>query len=218
MNIPPGTVIKSQHGFSNYILVLQGGKIFAKGTAEKSILMTADIFNASAGHGGGLIINGKGRLSGVAGETATGTTEINSAYLYGGDTDADSSEEFTYVRLEYCGARSGPEIEHNGLTLNGVGSGTIIKDIFILESGDDGIQFFGGAVNVMNLLVVTPSDNMFAMTQGYSGRIDNCYGNGEASYTSFEVLGKRCNQNKGPSDRHYYKCSGERNRAGARFS
>lgn len=186
LNIPAGTVIKSQKGFSNYILVLQGGKIFAKGTAEKPIVMTADVSNAGSGYWGGLIINGKAKISGVAGKTATGTTEINSAYLYGGNNDEDSSGELTYVRLEYCGARSSAEIEHNGLTLNGVGNGTKIENIYILESADDGIEFFGGAVHVKNLLVVNPDDDMFDMTQGYSGTLENCYGIWETGYTSTE--------------------------------
>lgn len=147
LNIPAGTVIKSQKGFSNYILVLQGGKIFAKGTAEKPVVMTADVPDAGAGYWGGLVINGRAKISGVSGQTATGTTEINPAYLYGGDNDSDSSGELTYVKLAYCGARSSADIEHNGLTLNGVGSGTKIENIYILESADDGIEFL--AVRLM---------------------------------------------------------------------
>jgi hypothetical protein len=186
LNIPAGTVIKSQKGFSNYILVLQGGKIFAKGTAEKPVVITADVPDAGAGYWGGLVINGRAKISGVSGQTATGTTEINPAYLYGGDNDSDSSGELTYVKLAYCGARSSADIEHNGLTLNGVGSGTKIENIYILESADDGIEFFGGAVDVKNLLVVNSDDDMFDMTQGYSGTIDNCYGIWETGYTSTE--------------------------------
>lgn len=39
LNIPAGTTIKAQQGFSNYILVLQGGKINAKGTATAPVKM-----------------------------------------------------------------------------------------------------------------------------------------------------------------------------------
>jgi len=67
-----------------------------------------------------------------------------------------------------------------------VGSGTKIENIYILESADDGIEFFGGAVHVKNLLVVNPDDDMFDMTQGYSGGIENCYGIWETGYTSTE--------------------------------
>ncbi len=57
----------------------------------------------------------------------TGSTEINSAYSYGGDNAADNSGEITYLILEYTGARSSADVEHNGLTLNGVGNGTKIE-------------------------------------------------------------------------------------------
>jgi uncharacterized protein YcfL len=43
LTIPAGTVIKAEKGFSNYILVLQGGKIYVNGTADKPVVMTADI-------------------------------------------------------------------------------------------------------------------------------------------------------------------------------
>ena len=172
LNIPAGTVIKAQKGFNSYVLVLQGGKINARGTASAPITFTADISNAQQGYWGGLIINGKAPLAG--GEK--GSTEINTSFLYGGDIANDNSGELTYVKLEYTGARSSADVEHNGLTLNGVGSGTKIENIFIPNSSDDGIEFFGGTVNVKNLLVVNSDDDMFDFTQGYTGTLENAYG------------------------------------------
>lgn len=182
LNIPAGTVIKAKKGFSNYILVLQGGKINATGTAEKPVVFTADINDAGQGYWGGLIINGRAPLSGGT----TGSTEINSAYSYGGTNAADNSGVLRYVKIEYTGARSSANVEHNGLTLNGVGSGTKIENIFIPNSADDGIEFFGGSVNVKNLLVVNSDDDMFDMTQGYNGTLENAYGIWEAGYSSGE--------------------------------
>lgn len=181
LTIPAGTVIKAQEGFSSYILVLQGGKIFVNGTAEKPVRMTS-VSSKKSGAWGGLIINGRAPLSG--GET--GTTEINSAYQYGGADAADNSGVLTYLSIEYAGARSSADVEHNGLTLNGVGNGTKIENIYILESADDGIEFFGGSVDVTNLLVVNSDDDMFDFTQGYTGTLKNCYGIWEADYSSTE--------------------------------
>lgn len=175
-------MIKAKNGFSNYILVLQGGKINARGTAEKPITLTADIENAKQGHWGGLIINGKAPLSGGT----KGSTEINSAYSYGGDNVSDSSGELTYVKIEYTGARSSANVEHNGLTLNGVGNGTKIENIYIPYGADDGIEFFGGSVNVKNLLVVDSDDDMFDFTQGYTGTLENAYGIWQKGYSSSE--------------------------------
>lgn len=181
LNIEAGTVIKAKKGFSNYLLVLQGGKINANGTAANPIRFTADIENAGAGYWGGLIINGRAPLSG-----GVGSTEINSAYVYGGDNPADNSGVLTYVILEYTGNRSSADVEHNGLTLNGVGNGTKIENIYIPEGADDGIEFFGGSVNVKNLLVVNSDDDMFDFTQGYNGTLENCYGIWTKGFTSTE--------------------------------
>lgn len=182
LNIPAGTVIKAEKGFNSYILVLQGGKINAKGTADKPITITANIPNGQQGHWGGLIINGKAPLSGGT----TGSTEINSSFLYGGNVTNDNSGEITYLKLEYTGARSSADVEHNGLTLNGVGSGTKIENIFIPNGSDDGVEFFGGSVNVTNLLVVNSDDDMFDFTQGYTGTLENAYGIWEAGFVSSE--------------------------------
>ncbi|MGB6093429.1 MAG: hypothetical protein WBF83_06690 [Moheibacter sp.] len=182
LNIPAGTMIKAKKGFNNYILVLQGGKINVNGTAEKPVTMTADIENAEPGHWGGLIINGRAPLSGGT----IGSTEISSAHQYGGSNPNDSSGSITYLTLAYTGARSSADVEHNGLTLNGVGSGTVIENIYIPYGADDGVEFFGGSVNVKNLLVVDSDDDMFDFTQGYTGTLENAYGIWQNGYTSTE--------------------------------
>lgn len=182
LNIPAGTTIKAKKGFNNYILVLQGGQINVQGTAERPVTMTADIENAEPGHWGGLIINGKAPLAGGT----IGSTEVSSAYQYGGNNPDDNSGNITYLILAYTGARSSADVEHNGLTLNGVGRGTKIENIYIPYSADDGVEFFGGTVNVKNLLVVDSDDDMFDFTQGYTGTLENAYGIWQTGYTSTE--------------------------------
>ena len=90
------------------------------------------------------------------------------------------------MELRFTGARSSADIEHNGLTLNGVGRGTTIKNLYITDGADDAIEFFGGTVNVENILAVNCDDDMFDFTQGYKGTLSNCYGVWEAGYTSTE--------------------------------
>lgn len=183
LTIPAGTTIKAKKGFNSYILVLQGGKIYANGTAENPVTMTADIADAEPGYWGGLIINGRAPLAGGT----TGSTEISSAFPYGGTKADDNSGKLTYLIIDYAGARSSADVEHNGLTLNGVGNGTVIENIFIRYSADDGVEFFGGTVNVKNLLVVDSDDDMFDFTQGYAGTLENAYGIWQAGYTSTEA-------------------------------
>lgn len=178
-----GTTVKCGKGFDKYILVLQGGKIEATGTESKPIVFTSAESSPAAGDWGGIIINGRAPLSGGG----TYATEINNDYLYGGTDAADNSGRLSYVKIEYAGASSGSDdIEHNGLTLNGVGNGTQIDHIYVLESADDAIEFFGGSVNVTNLLAVNPDDDMFDFTQGYNGELKDCYGIWADGYTSTE--------------------------------
>lgn len=187
LTIPAGMTIKAKEGFGNYLLVERGGKIMAEGTAEAPITFTAeDETNAGPGYWGGLIINGKARISGVAGTITEGATEIDNNKPYGGDDNADNSGVLKYVKLLYTGARSSADIEHNGLTLNAVGNGTVIENLYIADGADDAIEFFGGSVNVTGLLAVNCDDDMFDFTQGYCGTLKNCYGRWEAGFTSTE--------------------------------
>ncbi len=185
LTIPAGTTIVANKGFNNYILVLQGGQIFVNGTAEKPVKMTLNTDapgTTTNDRWGGLVINGRAPLT--AGQT--GNTEISNIFPYGGNQPADDSGDITYLILEYTGAKATGDVEHNGLTLNGVGNGTKIENIFVVNGSDDGIEFFGGTVNVSNILVVNSDDDMFDFTFGYSGKLTNAYGIWEAGYSSVE--------------------------------
>lgn len=187
--IPAGTTIKASEGFGSYIIVLQGGKIYVNGTADKPVIMTSDDGNTdkASGYWGGLIINGKAKISGASDVTApTYACEMNSKYMYGGNDDTDNSGSITYLEILYGGARSSADIEHNGLTLDAVGSGTTIHDVYILENADDGVECFGGCVDLKNILVVNQDDDCFDNTQGYHGTWTNMYGIWEKGYTSTE--------------------------------
>lgn len=183
LTIPAGTKIKARKGFDNYILVEQGGKIYIKGTAEKPVKIVPDNEQPNqAGYWGGLVINGYAPIT----NGNTNNTEIDPSKPYGGNNPADNSGEITYLVLDGTGARSSANIEHNGLTLNAVGNGTKIENLYIPYAADDGIEFFGGTVNVTNLLVVNADDDMFDFTEGYSGIVKNAYGIWEQGHISTE--------------------------------
>lgn len=189
LNIPAGTTIKASEGFGTYIIVNQGGKINVNGTASQPVIMTSDDNNTTgaSGYWGGIIINGKAKIAGEDGVVKTASCEMNANYLYGGSDDADNSGSITYLMIKYAGARSSSEVEHNGLTLDAVGSGTTIENVFILESADDGVECFGGTVALKNFLVVNSDDDCFDNTQGYRGSWTNMYGIWEDGYTSTET-------------------------------
>lgn len=188
LTIPAGTTIEAIAGGTDiYILVERGGKIIANGTAANPITFTSSAATPAAGDWGGIIINGRSTISKQAGAAGEAATEINNAILFGGDNPADNSGILNHVIIEYTGARIDDESEHNGLTLNGVGSGTTIANIYLRYSDDDAIEFFGGTVNASNILVVNCTDDMFDFSQGYSGTVTNAYGIREADYLAVTV-------------------------------
>lgn len=188
LTIPAGTTIEAIAGGTDvYVLVERGGKIIADGTAAKPIVFTSAAASPQAGDWGGVIVNGKAPLSRQAGAESNAATEINNSILFGGNVPADNSGILNYVQISYTGARIDDESEHNGLTLNGVGSGTVISNIYLTFGDDDAIEFFGGTVNVSNILVVNCTDDMFDFSQGYVGTVTNAYGIREASYTAVTV-------------------------------
>ena len=118
-----------------------------------------------AGAWGGIHICGKAH-SNVEG--GTGKSEIGDA-TYGGNDDADNSGVLKYLRIEYSGYAFDSEHEANGFTFYGVGNGTTIEYCQAYKGSDDGFEFFGGSVNVKNVIAVSCSDDSFDWTEGWNG-------------------------------------------------
>ena len=145
----------------DYILVKQGGKINAVGTADKPIVMTSTL--TKEGAWGGIHICGKAQTN-----VGTGVSEIGDA-PYGGKDDNDNSGTLKYVRIEYSGYAFNAEKEANGITFYGVGNGTTVDHCEAYKGSDDGFEFFGGTVNISNMVVVSCSDDSYDWTEGWRG-------------------------------------------------
>lgn len=171
LTIPAGTQIKAVAGGTQvYIGIKQGAKIMAEGTAAQPIVITSNASSPSAGDWGGLVVAGKAQIN--AGDTAT--SEVGN-FTYGGSDDADNSGVIKYMRLEYTGAAINTESEFNGFSFYAVGSGTVVENIQAHKGADDGIEFFGGTVNVTNLVVTDAQDDSVDWTEGFRGTLENVY-------------------------------------------
>lgn len=180
LKLNPGTVIKAAAGGTDvFVLVEQGAKINAQGTAASPITFTSNAATPEPGDWGGVILCGKAPISGGG----TAVTEVVD-HFYGGTDASDNSGSFTYVKIQYSGARINGEKEFNGLTLYAVGSGTTINNVAIYNGDDDAIEWFGGTVNVEDLLCVNAKDDMIDWTQGYTGHITNAYAIREQAYVA----------------------------------
>lgn len=175
LTIPAGTVIRAAAtGDEVYLAISQGAKIMAEGTSSDPIIFTSNSTTPKAGNWGGLILLGKAPINSVTGGTATSTSEIASL-PYGGDVPNDNSGTLRYVRVEYSGGKADGQSENNGFSFYGVGNGTTVEYIQMFEGKDDGVEFFGGTVNVNNVSVVNAEDDSIDWTEGYSGTITDAY-------------------------------------------
>ncbi|WP_343694070.1 hypothetical protein [Flavobacterium sp.] len=171
--IPAGTVIKSSataEATSLYIAVERNAKININGTAAKPVIMTSGKTNPAQSDWGGLIIAGNGKVN--TGDN--GTSEVG-GLSYGGNDNADSSGNINFLKISYTGSKYTSEKEYNGVSFFGVGSGTVVSDIYTFESGDDGIEFFGGAVNASNLVIINSYDDSLDFADGWQGTATNVY-------------------------------------------
>jgi len=184
LNIEAGTIIKGKESPSSSdnataLIITRGAKINAIGTAEQPIIFTTEIDDVSddfdllttdRGFWGGLIILGYGQIANSTPETRVeGIPDGETRAIFGGDNDADNSGILRYVSIRHGGAELSPGDEINGLTLGAVGSGTTIEYIEVVANKDDGIEFFGGAVNVRNAAVSFCGDDCFDWDLGWRG-------------------------------------------------
>ncbi|MFP4470594.1 MAG: hypothetical protein ACLFPE_07915 [Bacteroidales bacterium] len=181
LTIEPGTVIRARTGQADKasaLIVARGGRIIAKGTAEDPIIFTVEgddlqgsIPLETRGLWGGLIILGNAPLN-VSGNEAfiEGISISEPRAVFGGDNPEDNSGVLQYVSIRHGGTHIGEGNEINGLTLGGVGSGTLIDYVEIISNADDGVEFFGGTVNCRHLAVAFCGDDAFDFDMGYQGK------------------------------------------------
>ncbi|WP_460501419.1 T9SS C-terminal target domain-containing protein, partial [Hymenobacter agri] len=169
LTIEPGTIIKGDLGNKGTLIIRQGAKINAAGTASQPIVFTSNqpASSRAPGDWGGIILLGR------APQNLPGTPTIEGGVVgtFGGTDPLDNSGVMQYVRIEYPGVAFLPDNEINGLTLGGVGAGTTIDHIQVTGSGDDSFEWFGGTVNAKYLIALAGTDDDFDTDNGFSGRV-----------------------------------------------
>ncbi|MFA0961786.1 hypothetical protein AB9P05_08255 [Roseivirga sp. BDSF3-8] len=187
LTIEPGTVIKGQTGqgsSASALIVARGGTIIANGTSTDPIIFTAEsdpldgTFDAAATQQwGGLIILGRATTNNQDSpeKLVEGITDESGRGLYGGSDDSDNSGTLRYVSIRHGGSLLGDANEINGLTLGAVGNGTTIENIEVWSNFDDGIEMFGGTVNLKNVAVSWAGDDAIDYDEGYRGKLQNVF-------------------------------------------
>jgi hypothetical protein len=185
LTIEPGVTIAGNAG-SDFIVVHPGSQIVANGTESNPIIMTSvnDLSGDQAdpataqGEWGGLVILGNAPINNCASGTI-GTASCTNVVegvtapeaTYGGATSNDNSGTLRYVQVRFAGNEISPGNELNGITFAGVGAGTTVEYIQVHNNSDDGVEFFGGEVNVKYLVLTGNDDDSIDTDNGYNGTI-----------------------------------------------
>ncbi len=196
LTIQAGTVIASLN--NSTLAVCRGAQIIANGTATSPIIMTSDNDRATWTGGdpktgtyrqtannewGNLTIMGSGYISeNQIGTNTPAPSASNYADMeglspantslndYGGGNDNDDSGSVSYLSLRYGGRTAAVGIELNGLSLGGIGRNTEMHHIEILNNLDDGIEIWGGTVNLKHVSIWNVGDDSFDLDQGWRGK------------------------------------------------
>ena len=188
LTIRPGTVIKGDYNtVGSALFIMRGAKINAVGTADAPIVFTSSRAAGSRqpGDWGGLVIigNGVSNRSGSVLLDATGSdgSAVASGKNYnifytGGLTPNDDSGTLSYVRVEFAGHAPTVDSERGAFTFASVGSATRVSYLQTMGAADDAYTFFGGALDGDHLVAYETGDDMFDMTEGFSGRLQYLIG------------------------------------------
>jgi hypothetical protein len=177
LNIAAGTVIQGDTASS--LVIRPSGRIYAIGSPTNPIVFTSRKVagQRAPGDWGGLVVLGNaptnqsspqiegGIIPGAFGGSAPGVGDVH-----------DTSGVLQYIRIEFAGYRYQLNNEINGLTVGGVGDGTVIDHIEVAYAYDDSFEFFGGTVNAKYLVAFGGTDDEFDTDWGFSGRLQFCLG------------------------------------------
>ncbi len=206
LTVEPGATLAFQSS-ADFMIINRGSQIFAVGRPDAPITFTSvsDVTGTlptfdAVQQWGGIVINGFGVTNKCAytGSVATNDLATTDCHVdaegaagldesqYGGDNDDDSSGRLEYVIVKHTGATVGNGDELNGISFGGVGRNTVIENLQVYSTFDDGIEMFGGAVNFTNFIGMYVRDDSIDIDEGYSGTIQN------AIVIQSEGIGNHC--------------------------
>lgn len=155
LTVQPGTLIEGDGATRGTLIVARAGNVDMRGTRIEPIVLTCKGAVKTPGCWGGVVLNGLAILNhrdpGTTGfcpeKFSPGSTE-----LYGGCLVEDTTGVLQYVRIEHAGMSygSGPTA---GLSLLGIGSGTVLDQVQLHGSLGDGLYLSGGNVNLRHVLL-----------------------------------------------------------------
>ena len=183
LTVLPGTKIQGDFNtVGSSLWILRGAKLNAIGTAELPIVFTSSrtVGQRQPGDWGGLLMignaidNRSGNVT-IEGSGVDGTTVASGKNYFvtynGGTVATDNSGTLQYVRVEFAGYATLIDQEFNSFTFAAIGSGTRVSYVEALAGLDDSYEFFGGGFDMDHAVAYETADDMYDMSEGWSGRM-----------------------------------------------
>ena len=181
LTIDKDAVLFGQSG-NDYLVVHRDAKIMAEGTKSEPIIFTSlqDVKGeeVSAGQWGGIVILGNApsnKCPSDGSECALQIEGVGEGAVFGGNNWEDNSGVLKYVVVKFAGYEIAPDNELNGVTFGGVGSGTTVDYLQVHANADDGVEFFGGAVDAKHLVLTGNKDDSIDWDNGFKGRLQHIF-------------------------------------------
>lgn len=198
LTILPGTRVIGQA--SSALIVTRGARIVADGTRERPIVFgPVSEFTAGMtprrGDWGGLVMLGAATINRSGGDAGVGENQIegvdstDSRGRYGGGDDASDCGTLRYVRIDYAGKVLARDNELNSLTLGACGRGTTIDYVQTHRGEDDGIEVFGGTVDLRHVVITQSDDDGLDWDFGWRGRVQFLFVQAPSSSTESDPSG-----------------------------
>jgi len=170
LTIQPGVTVEGD--FGSALVVTNDSQLLSRGTQEQPVVFTSHqpVGKRARGDWGGVVLLGKAPVNQPQARIE-GVPENDPRGRFGGTDSRHSCGVLQYTRIEFAGFEVFKNNELNGLTLGGCGSNTIVSHVQVHRALDDGIEMFGGTVDLKNILVSGAADDSLDWDWGWTGRV-----------------------------------------------
>jgi len=174
LEIEAGTRVLGENGSA--LIISRDAQIDARGEPDNPIVFTSaqPVGTRKTGDWGGVVLLGNGELNKGPTEQIEGIAGDEPRAQYGGSDRFDNCGVLEYARIEFAGFEltdgyDGNEL--NGLTLGGCGVNTFIRYVQVHRGLDDGIELFGGSVDLKFVVITGAGDDSLDWDEGWNGRV-----------------------------------------------
>ncbi len=167
LTIRSGVKVIGEQGSA--LVVVRGARLESRGTEFEPVVFTSARPEGERlpGDWGGVALLGRAEINQANG-VLEGLTDASRAG-FGGTEDDWSCGVLEFTRIEFAGFALKLDEELNGLTLGGCGSGTIVDHVQVHYGQDDGIEVFGGSVDLKNVVITRAQDDSLDWDRGWRG-------------------------------------------------